>query len=149
MHVCFSLSLCVALLAATCVRVCERVCVTTTTTNTDNTTTLKLQGSNTNNGTDWLDVDGAIVGTSIDVNGNVSTLPDTTFANKFIAFTVNTNSGAFRYYRVVATADSAGTSCHIGITALLGNRGNVALTQDIATGAAQLLCVPPVIPAQH
>ena len=118
-------------------------------TNTDNFTALKLQGSNADNGSDWEDVDGSVVGTDLDVNGNVSTLPDTTFTNKNIAWTVNTNSGAYRYYRLVATADSAGTSCHFAFFVLLGQRGNVALTQDIATGVTELLCVPPVIPTTH
>jgi hypothetical protein len=118
-------------------------------TNTDAFTTLKLQGSNTNNGTDWADVDGSVVGTDVDVNGDVSVLPGVSFANKFIYFTINTNSGAYRYYRVVATANSAGTSCHIGVYALLGHRGNVALPQDVATGADTIMCVPPVIPDTH
>lgn len=116
-------------------------------TNTDNITTLKLQGSNDDSS--YEDVSGGVVGTDVDVNGDVSVLPGTTFDNEAIAFTVNTNSGAYRYYQVVAAADSAGSSCHIGIYALLGHRGNVVVPQDVATGVNTLMCVPPVIPESH
>lgn len=117
--------------------------------NDDAFTTLKLQGSNTDNGTDWEDVDGSVFGTDPDVNGDTSVLPGATFADEAIGWTVNTNGGAYRYYRVVAAANAVGAAAPLGIIALLGHRSNVPADQAVAMGVAQLLCVPPVTPATH
>lgn len=111
-------------------------------------TTLKLQSSDTNSGSDWVDVDGSVYGTDLDINGNASTLPGATDDNKIFGWTVNANGGAPRYYRVVATVGNS-TGANICIVAEYGHRSNNLLAQDITTGFAELLCVPPVIPSTH
>jgi hypothetical protein len=109
-------------------------------------TTLKLQGSNDDSS--YEDIDGSVYGTDIDINGDVSTLPGAGDDNKQYGWTVNSNSGAFRYYQIVATVANA-TGAYVHGFVEYGQRGNNALSQDVTTGFTELLCVPPVIPAQH
>lgn len=107
---------------------------------------LKLRGSNDD--TNYEDVDGSVFGTDLDINGDVSTLPGAGDDNKQYGWTVNSNSGAFRYYQIVATVANA-TGAYVHGFVEYGHRGNNAGPQDVTTGFTELLCVPPVIPAEH
>lgn len=113
-------------------------------------TVAKLQGSNTNNGSDWADISGSIIGTDVDVNGTATTLPGTTSDNHVYGWLVNTNGGAYRYYKVVITTSSAGSAgAQLAVIAELDSRSNILSPIDYAQGLTICMAVPLITPASH
>lgn len=109
-------------------------------------TALKIQGSNTS-GSGYVDVTGAVFGTSLDVNGATSALPNAAALNHgTFGFLIDTAGGAYRYYQIVVTAGSGTYGVDLFALVEADRLAEMVSPDDVAQGyTGGLLVAPPFL----